>query len=185
MLQLQAIALGEGHQSADLILHVVFDLVGGQDHLPAAKAHQIGIAGVSAHGHAPLLGHADHLIHDHGVAGVVAAGYVGGGDVLDDALVVSDAVSAEAFAHVAVQIDGIHETHLFLLLGDHLDGGLIDFSVDGNAVTAHRTRQGSRGVNGRLVSLDRRLSLGRRSIQILIQSIEPLLPATAGGPGGR
>ena len=63
--------------------------------------------------------------------------------MLDDALIVSDAVSAEALAHIAVQIDGIHETHLFLLLGDHLDGGLIDGSVDGDAVvTAHRP-QGS------------------------------------------
>lgn len=58
--------------------------------------------------------------------------------MLDDTLVVSDAVSAETLTHVAVQIDGIHETHLFLLLGDHLDGGLIDFSIDCNAVAAHR-----------------------------------------------
>ena len=86
--------------------------------------------------------------------------------MLDDTLVVSDAVSAEALTHVAVQIDGIHETHLFLLLGDHLDGGLIDFSIDCNAVAAHRSRPSGLGLGLRLSS---------RGVQSPVQIVEALL----------
>lgn len=68
---------------------------------------------MGTNGHTPLLGHLYHPVHNHGVARMIAAGHIGGGDVLDNALVVADFVGAEALAHVAVQINGIlHKKHL-------------------------------------------------------------------------
>ena len=52
--------------------------------------------------HAAGLAGGDGSLHHERIAGVVAAGDVGGGDIRDDGAVHPDGVCAEAFAEVAV-----------------------------------------------------------------------------------
>ena len=108
VLQLHALCLAERHESANLVLDVSFCLLGGDHHVAPAKAHQIGIAGVSADGNTCGLRRSHSLGHHQGVAGVIAAGNVGRRDVGNDFTVKADGVGAKALAKVAVQVYFVH-----------------------------------------------------------------------------
>jgi hypothetical protein len=103
--QLAACRSGESGQRPDLVQHGVLDLPGRELHRAAAKAHQIGEAGVCADAHAVTSDQAHCAIHHQRVAGAGAASDVGGGDEGYQRLVVADAVRAEAFPHVTVEVD--------------------------------------------------------------------------------
>ena len=55
------------------------------------------------------LGGGHSLVHHQGVAGVIAAGHVGRGHMLDNLLIQTDGVCAKALAQVAVQIYLVHK----------------------------------------------------------------------------
>ena len=91
---------------ADLVEHEAADLVGRvAEDRAAAKAPQIQKARVRADRDALRPGGRDRLVHDERVAAMEAAGDVGAGDEVEHRPVVADPVGAEAFAHVAVEID--------------------------------------------------------------------------------
>src|SRR6185503_14171494 len=72
------------------------------------EAPEVGEAGMGAHGDAAFLRRGHRRGHDLRVAGVEAAGDVGAGDETQHRAVVAHAPGAEAFRHVAVEVDGWH-----------------------------------------------------------------------------
>ena len=92
----------EGGQRAELILDIGLRLGRGNVHAAAAKAHQIGEAGVRADMHARLTAARDGLRHHERIARVIAAGDVCGRNQRDHGFVHPDGIRAEALAKVAV-----------------------------------------------------------------------------------
>ena len=112
VLQRHAVGLAEGGQCAHLILGVGLGLGRSDNHVAAAEAHQIRETGVCAHGNAVFFGHSHGFVHHNGVACMVAAGHIDGGDIFHDLTVQTDFVRAEAFAQIAVQVYLIHSCFL-------------------------------------------------------------------------
>src|SRR5579859_6188208 len=67
---------------------------------------------MGAHGHVMLLRESDGLTHHAGVAAMKPTSDVGGGDERHDGSIGADVVGSEAFAHVAIQVDGRHSATL-------------------------------------------------------------------------
>ena len=109
VLQGHPVGGAEGQQRAHLVLHIGLGLGGGAHQIPAAKAHQVGVAGVRAHGHARRFGGGHGFVHHQRVARMVAAGHVDRGDVLHHLAVQPDGVCAEALAQIAVQVYFVHK----------------------------------------------------------------------------
>src|SRR3954447_16937360 len=79
-------------------------LVRRDGHLHTPEAHQVPVTVVYAHGDAVLFCERHGPAHDVRVAGVEATRHVGAGDVPHQLFVGAEAIRAEAFAHVAVEI---------------------------------------------------------------------------------
>ena len=101
----------QGGRRADLVGDEALDLAGRIGQHAATEAPEVGEAGVGAHRHAARLGEAEGLGHDFGVAGVQAAGDVGRGDHAEQGGVVADAIGAETFAEIGIEIDGAEKCH--------------------------------------------------------------------------
>ena len=108
VLEPDTLCRSEGHQRAELILDIRLDLLGRDDHVPAAKAHQIGEARVCADGDACRLGCGNGLFHHQRISCVIATGHIDRGNMRDDLVVEPDGIRAEALAEVAVEIYLVH-----------------------------------------------------------------------------
>ena len=96
---------GERLQRADLVGDRVLQLVRLHVDAPAPETPEIVEAGMSADADPFLLRPHHYAAHDDGVAGVEAARHARRADDLENGVVVADVVSAEALAHVGVEID--------------------------------------------------------------------------------
>ena len=137
----------ERAERADLILDIRLDLGGRRGDIAPAEAHEVRVARMCADVHAVFLAGGDGLLHDERIAGVIAAGDVGGGDVRDDGAVHPDGVCAEAFAQVAVEVDGWHGGVLLYTWNQGFDwkrrSGAGKNAVSSGAGTAVRVAFGS------------------------------------------
>ena len=107
VLQLDAGQRGQFAQRAELVEHVVDQLVNADIHVAAAKAHQVPEAGVGTDANALRRGHLDRAAHGAGVAGMEAGGHIGRADQRHQLRIhaITNGPGAEAFAHVGVEID--------------------------------------------------------------------------------
>ena len=105
-------------QRADLIGDEVLHLGRLQMHRPAPEALQVGEAGVRPDAHTCRLRGEHETVHHARIPGVEAAGDVGRGDELEELGVVADLVGAEAFGHIAIDVDA--SRHLLPLARDGL-----------------------------------------------------------------
>jgi hypothetical protein len=107
VLQPQAREPRELAQRAQLVDHVVDQLVGRRVDVAAAEPHEVAKARMGADAHAMFARQVHHPAHDVRVAGVEAGRDVGRADQGHQLFVdaVADGPGAEAFAHVGVQID--------------------------------------------------------------------------------
>ena len=113
MMKRETLLTAEGQQSTHLILDI--DLCLGRSHrqIAAAEALQVGKAGMSANGYIVFLAEPCCLFHDDGIAGMIAAGHIGGSNIGHERGVHTDGIRAEALTQIAVQIYSCHD--LFLL----------------------------------------------------------------------
>ena len=102
---LAAMRPGQALQCAELVEHMLFQLVEVHRHGAAPEAHAVRIAHMRADIDARRLGQAHRAVHDDRIAGVITAGEVGGGDDLHDPCVVGDRVGPETFPEVGIEID--------------------------------------------------------------------------------
>ena len=116
VLKLHAVGGSEGQQGPHLILNVRFDFLGRARHVPPSKAHQVGIAGVSAYRHAGGLAGGHSPIHHQRIACMIPTGNIGGGDMGNDVLVQTDGIGAKALTQVTVQVNLIHKNLSFSFL---------------------------------------------------------------------
>ena len=77
-------------------------------HDPAAEALPVGKPDMGAHVDAARQCVADRAVHDGGVAGMEAAGDVGGGQQAEQRAVVAHLPGAKALAEIGVQVDLRH-----------------------------------------------------------------------------
>ncbi|MNF75844.1 hypothetical protein D3C84_579300 [compost metagenome] len=112
VLQGHALYPGEFTQGAQLIKHVVHQLLGRGIDVPAAETDQVAKARMGTDGHAQALGLLDRATHGAGVAGMETGGDVGGADEAHQFVVdaIADGPGAEAFAHVRIEIYCLHDT---------------------------------------------------------------------------
>ncbi|MNJ54748.1 hypothetical protein D3C77_502040 [compost metagenome] len=110
---LQPHALGAGNfpQGAELVEHIVDQLLGRGIDVPAAEADQVTKARVRPHRNAQGLGPLDGAAHGAGVAGMEAGGDVGRADVAHQLVVdaIANGPRAKAFAHVRIEIHHLHD----------------------------------------------------------------------------
>ena len=98
-------------EGTNLVGDVVAGFLCADAHVATAETHEVGEAGLRPNANAVLLRHLDGGPHPHGVSGVEAASDIGGGDVPDNLFVVAQLVHAEAFAHVAVEVNLVRHIH--------------------------------------------------------------------------
>jgi hypothetical protein len=67
--------------------------------------------------HSMLFAQFHRMPHDHGVAGMEAAGQIGRRDVFHQLFVVPQLPVAEAFPHIGADVDFHHPLHLPLISG--------------------------------------------------------------------
>ena len=108
VVQRHARRVAEGFQCANLIHHIGLGFCRGYCHFTAAKALQIGQAGMRTDLYAVFFAQQNALLHDGRIARVEAAGDVGACHIGQDLGVHADGVCAEALAQIAVQINGWH-----------------------------------------------------------------------------
>ena len=102
MLELHAIAGSEGHKRAHLIFYIVLNFRRLQNHLASAESHKIRITRMGTHSHLSLRGFFDHLIHDHGIPSMPAAGNISRCDILYDFVIISNGICPKALPHITV-----------------------------------------------------------------------------------
>src|SRR5215211_4192434 len=98
----------EGIERTKLVQRVRADLIGRAGDLATAKTHQVGKPGVRADRHTVALTSPDCALQRARIAAVESAGDVRARQHRKEIVVVADPPSAEAFAEIAVQIDGRH-----------------------------------------------------------------------------
>jgi hypothetical protein len=94
-------------QRAELVDHVVHQLVGRCIDMAAPEAHEVAKARVRADAHAVFPGQQHRLAHDVRITRMKACGDIGRADQRHQFLVhtIADGPWTEAFAHVGVQIN--------------------------------------------------------------------------------
>jgi hypothetical protein len=110
--QFETLGAGKSGQRAELIKQDGFHLGGRARHLTAAETRQVRPAGMGTGRHMVLPGQAQGGLHHQRVAGVVAAGDVGGGDERHEGSIGAERVTSEGFTHITVEIDGHGLCHL-------------------------------------------------------------------------
>ena len=108
MLEFGSVGRGKGSQGPHLIDYIVFRLRRRDHYIPAAESQQIGESRVGADPHTVLYRQGYDPIHHYGIASVVAAGNVGGGDMPNHIRIHANGVDAVALTQIAVQIYLIH-----------------------------------------------------------------------------
>ena len=110
VLQLKALDPGQLTQGAQLVEHVVHQLLGRGVDVAPAEPHQVAKARVGPDGHAPQPGLLDGTAHGAGVAGMKAGGDVGRADEAHQLVVdaIADGPRAKALAHVRIEIHCLH-----------------------------------------------------------------------------
>lgn len=102
-------ALGRGNalHRRDLVDQLRLDILGAfAKDPPPPEADEIHEGRMRAHGDPGLPGQADGAAHDNRIARVEPAGHVRRRHRLQHLAVIADRVGAEAFAHVAVEVQG-------------------------------------------------------------------------------
>ena len=117
MLERKSRSLCEGIERAELVAHISLHFLRGAGHISAAEAHEIRKARVSAERDRSLPTETCGLRHHEGIAGVIAAGHIGGRNLGDDLLVEAYGVGTEALAEIRVKIHMIHSITSFNLCG--------------------------------------------------------------------
>jgi hypothetical protein len=97
--------LRDARKRAHLIHHVIRQFKRVRLNLPPAEAHQVGKAHMRANVDLARQGHPHRLVHDDGVARVIAACDVGGRDDIEHRFVFAHLIGSKAFAQVSVQVD--------------------------------------------------------------------------------
>ncbi|MNG02179.1 hypothetical protein D3C84_851910 [compost metagenome] len=102
---------GKLTQGAQLIEHVVDQLLGRRIDVSTAKTNQVAKPRMRADGHAQALGLLDGAAHGARVAGMKTGGDVGRTDKAHQLIVdaIADGPGAKAFAHVRVEIYCLHD----------------------------------------------------------------------------
>ncbi len=107
--QRDSMGMREREERADLIHDVGLDLLGACLHLAPAEAAEVVVTRMGPHGDSMACGEGHRPVDDSRVAGVETARDVRGAHELEETLLVrADVVDAEAFAHVAIDVDSRH-----------------------------------------------------------------------------
>ena len=98
--RLKPFGITQGLQRAELIVQIGTQFGCGQVHIGAAEVFAVGIARVRTDAHVVLLRPCQRALHVGGVARMQGAGYVGGGNALQQGF-----VAAAAFGKIGIQIN--------------------------------------------------------------------------------
>ena len=105
VLQPGALGSGNARDRGDLIEDEILSLPGGDVHLAAAEAGEIGEPGMGTHGHAVRLRHPDRAAQNRRVTGMKAGRDVRRGHDLHQAGIVTNCEGAKGLADVGVEVD--------------------------------------------------------------------------------
>ncbi|MNT47226.1 hypothetical protein D3C72_1839220 [compost metagenome] len=96
---------GKGLCRTDLVGDQAFDLAGAERNDAAAETPEVRETRVRTYRNPTFPGQCEGLRHDLRVAGMQAAGDIGGADDIQDGFVVAHAIGAVSLAHVGVEVD--------------------------------------------------------------------------------
>ena len=97
---------GRRLESADLVDGFRSQIIGVVIHVSPTETCEVAVTHVRADAHAPFLSEIARADHHQRVACVEPACDVGAGHQVEDGTVVADSPCAEAFAEIAVEVNG-------------------------------------------------------------------------------